>query len=132
MTDGQSAAPAKRRTINPILKFALELGPLALFFVVYRIWDLKVATAVLMVTVVVTLSVSFALLRRVPIMPLVTAIIVLIFGFLTFYFPPLTPYALKTSCNLTTPTNSCIFARLTTGTNSNPFIPNRSSATSSE
>jgi intracellular septation protein len=86
MTDGQSAAPAKRRTINPILKFALELGPLALFFVVYRIWDLKVATAVLMVTVVVTLSVSFALLRRVPIMPLVTAIIVLIFGFLTFYF----------------------------------------------
>jgi intracellular septation protein len=39
-----------------------------------------------MVSVVVTLSVSYALLRRIPIMPLVTAIIVVIFGSLTFYF----------------------------------------------
>ena len=86
MTNAQGAAPAPRRTINPILKLILEMGPLALFFIAYRVWDLKGATAVLMITVVVTLTVSFMLLRRIPIMPLVTAIIVLIFGFLTFYF----------------------------------------------
>jgi intracellular septation protein len=39
-----------------------------------------------MVCVVVTLAISYALLRRIPIMPLVTAIIVVIFGSLTLYF----------------------------------------------
>ena len=86
MIDGEGAARETRRTINPTLKLALELGPLALFFISYLVLGLKGATAVLMVTVVVTLAVSFSLLRRIPIMPLVTAIIVLIFGFLTFYF----------------------------------------------
>jgi len=86
MTDGPGAAPARRRTINPILKLVLELGPLALFFIAYSRLGLFGATGVMMVSVVVTLSVSYALLRRIPIMPLVTAIIVVIFGSLTFYF----------------------------------------------
>jgi intracellular septation protein len=86
MTDGPGAAPARRRTINPILKLILELGPLALFFIAYLVLGLKGATGVLMVTVVVTLAVSLVLLRRIPTMPLVTAIVVLVFGFLTFHF----------------------------------------------
>jgi intracellular septation protein len=86
MTDAQGAAPAPRRTINPILKLVLELGPLALFFIAYSRLGLIGATGVMMVTVVVTLSVSYALLRRLPIMPLVTAIIVVIFGSLTLIF----------------------------------------------
>src|ERR1700691_1280341 len=86
MTEGQGAAPAKRRTINPILKLVLELGPLALFFIAYSRLGLFGATAVMMASVIVTLSVSYALLRRIPIMRLVTAIIVVIMGSLTFYF----------------------------------------------
>jgi intracellular septation protein len=102
MTDGQGAVPKKRRTINPVLKFVLELGPLALFFTAYSIFGrngatevaiagatvtpLQGATGVLMVSVIVTLGVSYLLLRRVPIMPLVTAIIVVIFGYLAFRF----------------------------------------------
>ena len=86
MTNAQGAAPAPRRTINPILKLVLELGPLALFFIAYSRLGLIGATGVMMVTVVVTLSVSYALLRRLPIMPLVTAIIVVIFGSLTLIF----------------------------------------------
>ncbi len=86
MTDGPAAAPARRRTINPILKLVLELGPLALFFIAYSRFGLFAATGVMMVSVVVTLGVSYALLRRIPIMPLVTAVIVVIFGSLTFYF----------------------------------------------
>jgi len=83
MTDRQSVEPAKRAHINPILKFALELGPLALFFLAYSRGSIFVATAVLMVSVLVTLGVSYWLLRRIPIMPLVTAVIVTIFGGLT-------------------------------------------------
>ena len=30
-----TVAPATRKTLNPMLKFALELGPLALFFIAY-------------------------------------------------------------------------------------------------
>ena len=86
MSDGQGADPNRRRTINPILKLVLELGPLALFFVAYSRLGLFGATGVMMGSVVVTLGVSYALLRRIPIMPLVTAIIVVIFGSLTSFF----------------------------------------------
>lgn len=86
MNEGQGAAPKRRHAINPILKLVLELGPLALFFITYSRLGLFAATGVMMVSVVVTLGVSYGLLRRIPIMPLVTAIIVVIFGSLTFYF----------------------------------------------
>ena len=86
MTDGPGVAPARRRTINPTLKLVLEMGPLALFFIAYSRLGLFAATAVMMASVVVTLGVSYTLLRRIPVMPLVTAIIVVIFGSLTFYF----------------------------------------------
>jgi intracellular septation protein len=86
MSQSQGSVLAKRRTINPVLKFVLELGPLALFFIAYSKLDIFWATGVLMAAVVVTLIVSFSLLRRIPIMPLVTAIIVVIFGTLTLVF----------------------------------------------
>jgi intracellular septation protein len=66
-----------------MLKFALELGPLALFFIVYSRVGIFAATGILMASVLVTLAVSYAMLRRIPIMPLITAVIVLIFGSLT-------------------------------------------------
>jgi intracellular septation protein len=78
-----SAAPPPRKALNPTVKFVLELGPLALFFAAYSKLGIFAATGVLMACVVVTLGVSYAMLRRIPIMPLVTAVIVLIFGSLT-------------------------------------------------
>jgi intracellular septation protein len=76
--------PAPRpKALNPMVKFALELGPLALFFISYSRLGIFAATGVLMASVVVTLAVSYAMLRRIPVMPLVTAAIVLIFGSLT-------------------------------------------------
>jgi intracellular septation protein len=80
------AAPAARKALNPWLKFTLELGPLALFFVVYGRLGIFAATGVLMVAVMATLGVSYAMLRRIPIMPLVTAAVVLVFGSLTLIF----------------------------------------------
>ena len=69
--------------LDPTLKFALELGPLALFFLVLWKFQIFVATAVLMVAVLITLAVSYLKLKRLPLMPMVTAVIVLIFGSMT-------------------------------------------------
>ena len=71
----QTVAP-RRKALNPVVKFALELGPLALFFIVYGRLGIFPATGVLMASVLVTLGVSYAMLKRIPIMPLVTAVIV--------------------------------------------------------
>jgi intracellular septation protein len=79
----ETAAPPRRKALNPTLKFALELGPLALFFAAYSRLGIFAATGVLMASVLVTLAVSYVMLKRIPIMPLVTAVIVLIFGSLT-------------------------------------------------
>ncbi len=81
-----SAAPPPRKALNPTVKFVLELGPLALFFAAYSKLGIFAATGVLMACVVVSLGVSYAMLRRIPVMPLVTAVIVLIFGSLTLIF----------------------------------------------
>src|SRR6201996_8990458 len=82
----QTVARPPRKALNPYVKFALELGPLALFFVVYSRVGIFAATGILMASVLVTLGVSYAMIRRIPIMPLVTAVIVLIFGSLTLIF----------------------------------------------
>jgi intracellular septation protein len=79
----ETVAQPRRKALNPIVKFALELGPLALFFIVYSRVGIFAATGILMASVLVTLCVSYAMLRRIPIMPLITAVIVLIFGSLT-------------------------------------------------
>jgi intracellular septation protein len=82
----ESTAPVPRKALNPIVKLLLELGPLALFFAAYGRFNIYVATGVLMASVLVTLAVSYAVLKRIPIMPLVTAVVVLIFGSLTLFF----------------------------------------------
>lgn len=71
--------------MNPILKLLVEMGPLVAFFAAYSLYDLMVATAVFMVAVAISLAISVALERRVPIMPLVTAIVVMVFGGLTLW-----------------------------------------------
>ena len=64
---------------------ACEYGPLAVFFVTYLLSDLFAATAAVMVATVVALVVSYAVVRRFPRIPLVTAPILLILGGLTLY-----------------------------------------------
>jgi intracellular septation protein len=69
--------------LNPLLKLTLDIGPLILFFAANARFGIYVATGAFMVAVVVALGVSYALTRHLPVMPLVTAIIVLVFGGLT-------------------------------------------------
>jgi intracellular septation protein len=69
--------------MNPLVKLAVELGPLLIFFGTYSYWGLMVATAVFMVAIAISLGLSIWLERRVPVMPLVTAGVVMVFGGLT-------------------------------------------------
>jgi intracellular septation protein len=73
----------KKPQLNPFLKLALDLGPLALFFFANTRYGIFVATATFMVAVLAALAVSFIMTRQLPIMPVVTAIIVVVFGGLT-------------------------------------------------
>ena len=75
-------APARRKLPSG-LKLALEMGPLVLFFVAYSRFGIFPGTAVLMVATIVALAVTYAMTRHVPVMPLVTAVMVLVFGGLT-------------------------------------------------
>src|SRR5690606_16250088 len=93
-------ADPKRDEINPLLKLALELGPLLVFFfansrgewLVERFPALSVlggplflATALFMVATAIALTVSWILTRSLPIMPLVSGVVVFIFGALTLF-----------------------------------------------
>ena len=68
------------------MKFLLELGPLLIFFGVYKYYDLMAATLALMITTPISLFFYWLIYKKVAVMPLVTAVLVLIFGGLTLYF----------------------------------------------
>jgi intracellular septation protein len=91
---------AAERKLNPWLKLGLEIGPLLLFFLanargeqVAAAWPaiaslggpIFFATAVFIVATLVSLAVSYALTRRLPLMPFVTAIVVVVFGGMTLW-----------------------------------------------
>ncbi len=82
MTQANNGRPKQ----NPALKLALELGPLAIFFVVNSKFGIFPGTAALMISVVTALIVSWIVTRHIPVMPLVTAVAVVFFGTLTFLF----------------------------------------------
>jgi intracellular septation protein len=102
---GMSANTPKKK-LNPLLKLVLEMGPLILFFFANSRPQLFMpfvapllpaavasgehvgiftATAVFMVAILIALVVSYALTRHLPVMAMVTAVIVLVFGGLTLY-----------------------------------------------
>lgn len=69
----------------PLLKLIFELGPLVVFFLANNRYDIFVATAAFMVATLLALVASRLVLKKVPIMPLVTGAFVLVFGALTLY-----------------------------------------------
>ncbi len=62
-----------------------DYGPLAVFFLAYFKWDLYVATAALIAATGVALAIAWLAERRVPLMPLITAGVVAVFGGLTLW-----------------------------------------------
>jgi intracellular septation protein len=98
--------PAPPRSENAFLKLVLEMGPLMAFFLANNRPDLFrpllarmlpdglvtgpqsgifIATAVFMIAMLVSLVLTRSLLGKLPIMPLVSGVVVLIFGGLTLW-----------------------------------------------
>lgn len=75
----------EKTQLNPFVKLALDIGPLILFFVVNGKAGIFAATGAFMVAVVIALVVSYVLIRRFPVMTVVSAIIVMVFGGLTIF-----------------------------------------------
>ena len=101
---------AAEKKLNPWLKMALEIGPLLLFFLANARGEqaaalfpaiaslggpLFFATAVFIVATLVALAVSYALTRKLPLMPFVTAIVVVVFGGMTLWLQDETFIKLK-------------------------------------
>ena len=84
-----------------MIKLGLELGPLILFFLINAQGEkilggfpwlknlfpesIFLATGVFMVAMIVSLILSWMILKKIAVMPLVTGVIVLVFGGLTIY-----------------------------------------------
>lgn len=98
--DPQNIKAVEKMHMSPALKFVLEMGPLLVFFLVnfrgqwlidniplFSSFDKPIypATAIFMIAIVIALAVSWGVARKIPVMPLVSGIFVLIFGFLTLW-----------------------------------------------
>ncbi len=88
MTEPESkkAEPAEAEfDRKQVVKLLVEIGPLIVLFIAN--WQLGIywATGIFMVATVLSLAVSRAVLGRIPMMPLVTALFVMVFGGLTIW-----------------------------------------------
>jgi intracellular septation protein len=96
MTTDQPDTPTKPNPqLNPLLKLALDLGPLALFFAIYAKYDIFPATAAFMAAAVAAVLTTYAMIRRWPVMPVVTAVVVVVMGGLTLWLHDQTFIQLK-------------------------------------
>ncbi|WP_201834243.1 septation protein A [Microvirga zambiensis] len=94
----------EEKRLPPLLKLVLELGPLALFFFGNAYGDrfgfaedhrIFAATGIFIVATVIALAISYLLVRKLPIMPMVSGIVVVVFGGLTLFLQDETFIKLK-------------------------------------
>jgi intracellular septation protein len=88
-----AASPNGAKPINPLLKLALEFGPLAIFFFVNSYGDrwfgvaedrrIFVATGVFIAASLIALALSKIIMNHLPRMAIVNAVVVTVFGGLT-------------------------------------------------
>ena len=70
---------------SPVVKLLIDLGPLVVFFLTYSRAGIYWATGVLMVATIVALVASRIMLGRFSMAPAATAVLVVVFGGLTFW-----------------------------------------------
>ncbi len=78
-----------------MFKLITEMGPLVVFFLSNAKYGIFTATAAFMVATAIALGASWIVLRKIPVMPLVTGVFVMVFGGLTLYLADETFIKLK-------------------------------------
>ena len=73
---------------RPFVKFITDFGPLLIFFIYYykNDKDLAVAIPPFIVATIISLILIYLLEKRIPIIPLLSGILITLFGGLTLYF----------------------------------------------
>jgi intracellular septation protein len=71
--------------MDKTLKATTDFLPLVLFFIGYKISGLLTATMLMLVSNVICLGISFALTKRLAPMPIITSVVLVVFGSLTLY-----------------------------------------------
>ena len=71
-----------------IIKFATDFGPLLIFFIIYfnNENDLKVAIPPFIIATLIALAVVYFLEKRISMVPLLSGVLITLFGGLTIYF----------------------------------------------
>ena len=71
-----------------IIKFVTDFGPLLIFFVIYFNGEnnLKAAIPPFIIATLISLAIVYFLEKRIPMMPLISGILISVFGGLTIYF----------------------------------------------
>jgi len=89
ITEAQVKTASVAKTIEPapsvLLKLAIELGPLLVFFGTNAAAGIYAGTAAFMAATLVSLLAAWFSYHKLPIMPIVSGVIVLVFGGLTLY-----------------------------------------------
>jgi intracellular septation protein len=67
------------------MKFLLEILPLAAFFLSYQQAGLMIATLILIIATTLSVTILYIIDRKIPLNPLISALLVGIFGGLTLY-----------------------------------------------
>ena len=82
---------------KPIIKFATDFGPLLIFFTIYLTNenDLKVAIPPFVIATLIALAIIYFLEKRIPLVPLVSGVLITLFGGLTLYFDNKTFFYMK-------------------------------------
>ena len=89
----------EKKKIHPMLKLALEIGPIMIFFMSYKfasipegvtdeerqLAQLLFATGIFIPTILLSLVVSWVLTRKLPKMAVMTAVVVVVMGGLTLW-----------------------------------------------
>lgn len=70
---------------SPLIRLALDLGPLLIFFAAFQYLGIYGATALFMIAVLVALALDYIRERKFSPIPLFTAVLVVVFGGLTLY-----------------------------------------------
>jgi len=73
---------------RPIIKFIADFGPLFIFFIIYfsNDNDLKLAIPPFIIATLISLAIVYFIEKKIPIMPLVSGVLITLFGGLTLYF----------------------------------------------
>ena len=71
--------------MHPLLKFSLDLGPLLIFFAANALFGIITATEVFMAAMLMVIAIGIAVERKLSPMPLITGVLVLVFGGLTVW-----------------------------------------------